>query len=78
MPYQVSRNGQTYGPYTLEDLQRYVASGNIASTDLAKSEDMPDWIPVSQIIWDETEVAAKGDVGTMAITQWIAREKGLD
>lgn len=50
MPYQVSRNGQTYGPYTLEDLQRYVASGNIASTDLAKSEDMPDWIPVSQIL----------------------------
>ena len=27
MPYQVSRNGQMYGPYTLEDLQRYVASG---------------------------------------------------
>ena len=50
MPYQVSRNGQTYGPYTLEDLQRYVASGNIASTDLAKSEDTPDWIPISQIL----------------------------
>jgi hypothetical protein len=50
MPYQVSRNGQTYGPYTLEDLQRYVASGNIAPTDLAKSEDMPDWLPVSQVL----------------------------
>jgi hypothetical protein len=50
MPYQVSRNGQTYGPYTLEDLERYVASGNIAPTDLAKSEDMPDWLPVAQIL----------------------------
>jgi hypothetical protein len=50
MPYQVSRNGQTYGPYTLEDLQRYVASGNIAPTDLAKSDDSPDWLPVSQIL----------------------------
>jgi hypothetical protein len=50
MPYQVSRNGQTYGPYTLEDLQRYVTSGNIAPTDLAKSEDMPDWLPVAQIL----------------------------
>ena len=29
MQYHVSRNGQTYGPYTLEDLQRYVASGNV-------------------------------------------------
>ena len=45
MPYQVSRNGQTYGPYTLEDLQRYVASGNILLTDLAKSEDMPTGSP---------------------------------
>jgi hypothetical protein len=45
---------------------------------LVEVEGEEHWIPVSQIIWDETEVAAKGDVGTMAITQWIAREKGLD
>jgi hypothetical protein len=50
MTYQVSRNGQMYGPYTLEDLQRYVASGNVLLTDLAKSEDMPDWVPVAQIL----------------------------
>jgi hypothetical protein len=50
MTYQVSRNGQMYGPYTLEDLQRYVASGNILPTDMAKSEEMPDWLPVAQII----------------------------
>jgi hypothetical protein len=50
MQYQVSRNGQTYGPYSLEDLQRYVTSGNILPTDLAKSEDMPEWVPVSQIL----------------------------
>jgi len=31
-----------YGPYTLEDLQRYVASGNILPTDRAKREDTPD------------------------------------
>jgi hypothetical protein len=50
MTYQVLRNGQTYGPYTLEDLQRYVASGNVLPTDMAKSEEMPDWLPVSQIL----------------------------
>ena len=50
MPYTVSRNGQTYGPYTLEDLQRYVASGNILASDMAKSDEMPDWLPVSQIL----------------------------
>jgi hypothetical protein len=50
MTYQVSRNGQMYGPYALEDLKRYVASGNILPTDLAKSEEMSDWLPVSQIL----------------------------
>jgi GYF domain 2 len=50
MTYQVLRNGQTYGPYTLEDLQRYVASGNVLPTDMAKGSDMPDWVPVSQVL----------------------------
>jgi len=50
MTYQVSRNGQMYGPYTLEDLQRYVAAGNILLSDLAKGEDMSDWVPVAQIL----------------------------
>jgi GYF domain 2 len=50
MHYHVSRNGQTYGPYTLEDLQRYVASGNVLPTDLAKTDEMPDWVPVSEIL----------------------------
>jgi hypothetical protein len=56
MTYQVSRNGQMYGPYTHEDLQRYVASGNVLPTDLAKSEEMPDWLPVAQVLG--TAVAA--------------------
>jgi hypothetical protein len=50
MLYHVKRNDQSYGPYTLEDLQKYVASGNILLTDLAKSDEMPDWIPVSQLL----------------------------
>ena len=50
MLYHVSRNGQTYGPYTLEDLRRYVASGNILPSDLAKSDDMTEWAPVGQIL----------------------------
>jgi hypothetical protein len=50
MLYHVSRNGQNYGPYTLEDLQRYVAAGNVLATDLAKSDEMPDWVPVAQVL----------------------------
>ena len=50
MHYQITRNGQMYGPYTMEDLQRYLASGHVLLTDLAKSEEMPEWIPVSQLL----------------------------
>ena len=64
MHYTISRNGQTYGPYTLEDLQRYVASGNVLPTDMAKSEDMVDWVPVSQLLSpNPTAVQPSADPG---------------
>jgi hypothetical protein len=50
MNYFITRDGQQYGPYTLADLQRYAASGEIFLTDLARSEGMSEPLPVSQII----------------------------
>lgn len=63
MHYQVSRNGQNYGPYTLEDLQRYVTSGNVLPTDLAKSAEMPDWVPVSQLLGTQTAATPQAFAG---------------
>jgi hypothetical protein len=50
MNYYISRDGQTFGPYTLAEVQRYVADGNILLTDLAHSEGMASWVPVQQIL----------------------------
>jgi hypothetical protein len=50
MLYHVMRNGQNYGPYTIEDLRRYMASGNVLPSDLAKSDEMAEWTPVGQIL----------------------------
>lgn len=50
MNYFISRNGQQFGPYTLADLQRYVAQGSILPTDLSRSEGMQGWLPVAQVI----------------------------
>ena len=50
MKYYVHRAGQQYGPYSLADLQRYVASGNILATDLACPEGGTQWVPISQIL----------------------------
>jgi hypothetical protein len=57
MLYHVTRNGQNYGPYTPEDLQRYVASGNVLPTDLCKTDEMTEWIPVSQVLGIATPLA---------------------
>ncbi|HZU34109.1 MAG TPA: DUF4339 domain-containing protein [Candidatus Angelobacter sp.] len=50
MKYYIQRQLNEYGPYTLADLQRYVAQGNILLTDLARSEGMTEWVPVSQVL----------------------------
>lgn len=50
MKYYIRRDLNEYGPYTLADLQKYVAQGNITLTDLARSEGMTEWVPVSQVI----------------------------
>jgi hypothetical protein len=50
MNYFVKRGDQQYGPYPLADLQLFTQQGNIALTDLARSEAMEEWLPVSQII----------------------------
>lgn len=50
MNYFVKRGEEKFGPYSLADLQRYVQSGNIAPGDLAQSEGMSEWIPVSQVL----------------------------
>jgi hypothetical protein len=48
--YFIKRDLNEYGPYTLADLQKYVASGHILLTDLCRSEGLAEWIPVSQVI----------------------------
>jgi hypothetical protein len=50
MKYFVKRGDETFGPYSLADIQQYVQSGNISLGDLAQSEGMNNWVPVSQVI----------------------------
>ena len=50
MKYFVKRGDEKFGPYSLADIQQYVQSGNISLADLAQSEGMSDWFPVSQVI----------------------------
>jgi hypothetical protein len=52
MNYRIKRGDQEFGPYSLADLQRYVQTGHVGIEDLAQSEGMSEWIPVSQVLGD--------------------------
>ena len=50
MQYRVSRNDQEFGPYTLEELQRYVAEGSVLPNDYVFNG--VEWLLVSQFLED--------------------------
>ena len=50
MQYRVSRNDQEFGPYTLEELQRYASEGSILPNDYVFNG--VEWILVSQFLED--------------------------
>jgi hypothetical protein len=48
--YFILRNGEQYGPYSPADVERYLTVGGIVVTDLARTEEMNQWLPLSDII----------------------------
>lgn len=50
MDYTVKRGDQTFGPYSLSELQQYFQGGRLLPGDLAQSEGMTNWFPLSQIL----------------------------
>lgn len=57
MNYFISRGGQQYGPYALPDLQNYLAQGSIHYSDLARTETMSEWLPLSQLLQQPLQAA---------------------
>ncbi len=49
MMIHVMRDGQQFGPYTLEDVNAYLAQGTLLPTDQAWYEGAPDWMLITQV-----------------------------
>ena len=62
MPYNVSRDGKQYGPYSLEELKAYLEAGNIFSNDLVY--DGNNWITVAQFLGLTTSTPFEGTQDT--------------
>lgn len=50
MEYLIKRGDAQFGPYSLNGLQQYLQSGQLSRDDLARSEGMADWVPLSQVL----------------------------
>lgn len=46
--YFLHRNGQTHGPYLLQQMHEYISSGEIGPRELVCEEGSSQWIPASQ------------------------------
>lgn len=56
---------------------RESAAALLIRVPAASGDKIEIWIPKSQIDYDESEVLAQGDVGSLVIPKWLADEKGL-
>ena len=45
----INRNGEQFGPYTLEDLNAYLAQGTLFPTDLAWWDGAPGWAQMNEV-----------------------------
>ncbi|MBT5321326.1 MAG: DUF4339 domain-containing protein, partial [Verrucomicrobiales bacterium] len=45
MMIHISRDGEQFGPYSPEQVQEYLAAGQLLPTDLVWYEGAADWVP---------------------------------
>lgn len=58
--WNLSRDGETYGPYTSEELREMAVDGNIVPTDLVWKEGLDDWVEARKLkaLWEGVAVSA--------------------
>lgn len=49
MKIHIHRKGESFGPYTLEEVNGYLADGSMSPRDMAFHEGMKDWAPLAEI-----------------------------
>ena len=49
MEIRIHKDGQDFGPYTLEQVKEYLATGQLQQNDLAFYEGLTDWVPLIQV-----------------------------
>ena len=45
----ILRDGQQFGPYSLEEINAFLADGSLLPSDQAWYEGAPEWIPLTEV-----------------------------
>ena len=53
----ISREEQTFGPYSSEEVERFLDSGELSPSDLASWEGSEDWVSLDKLLsaMDDTQ-----------------------
>ena len=62
----ISRDGQSFGPYTVEEARAYLAEGSLAPSDMAWQEGAAEWVPLEQLVGGAATVRAKSKMPVIA------------
>ena len=65
----VNRSGEQFGPYTIEDLNAYLAQGSILPSDQAWYEGAAGWMPMDQV-----PGIVLSDMATVPLAQPVAND----
>lgn len=49
MQIHIHRDGQDFGPYTIDQVNQYLLDGTIVPTDMAWADGFPDWTPLPKV-----------------------------
>lgn len=71
--FMIARDGQQYGPYSLEDLLQYLKDGQVSLDDSVWSEGMSDWRPLKEIENELSLTAVNNNFKDQPIRETTAR-----
>jgi uncharacterized protein (TIGR00266 family) len=76
MEITVHRDGEDFGPYSLEEVQQYLASGQLNPTDLAIHSGLSDWVTLAELAGaGPAPAAGSADAGFLAGTSGVTEEQ---
>jgi heat shock protein HtpX len=73
MKIYVAKNGKRIGPFSQEEARQMTASGELAPTDLAWHQGVPDWVALSTLIRDQPSIPPPAPPVTASRSQSIRR-----